>query len=127
MQTRPDYPLTSFLAPASVDRAIVEWMEGGWRKFVLLLFGPGGWGETEFACAIMHMVAPARRYYFLNQADQLRDVKFRKGEGLILDEQCWANRAVDDVKALLDLAKTRQVIPPFKKSCHGAPAIPKLT
>ena len=84
-------------------------MEGGWEKFVLIIFGPGGWGKTEFACALMHSVAPAKRFHFLNRIDRLRETKFAKGEGLILDEVCFADRCVDDVKGLLDLAKTRSV------------------
>ena len=48
-------------------------------------------------------------FHFLNKLDRLKDVTFAPKEGLVVDELCLADRAVDDVKGLLDVVKTRDV------------------
>ena len=51
----------------------------------------------------------AKAFHFLNKIDRIRDVTFAPGEGLVLDEVYFATRAIDDVKALVDLQKGRDV------------------
>ena len=103
------YTLDAFAAVGSVDPGLAEWISGGWQRTALFIHGPRGFGKTEFACAVMHCVAPAKRCHFLNKIDRLRDVSVSPGEGLVVDEACFANREVDDVKGVIDLKKGRDV------------------
>ena len=93
------------MAGAGVRR----WVDGGWKTTALILYGPGGVGKTEFACAVMHSVAPACSFHFVNKVDRLRDLHFEPGQGLVLDEACFVARDVDDAKALIDIRKQRDV------------------
>ena len=103
----PPYALNTFAAPAAVGPGVVEWMAGGYKGKVLILSGDGGLGKTEFCCAVMkEVVGP---FHFLNKLDRLKDVTFAPGQGLLVDELCLADRGIDDVKALLDVEKTRDV------------------
>ena len=122
LNVNSEYGLDAFVKPASVSADLVTWMERDWKELTLIFSGLGGLGKTEMACAIMMVVAPAGRYHFLNKLDRLKDVTFVPGEGLVADEICLAQRDIDDAKALLDLAKSRDV------SCRNKDGrIPKQT
>ena len=70
----------------------------------------------------MKLVAPAGSYHFICKVDRLRDVVFCPGEGLVVDETCFVKSDVDDLKNLLDLAKSRDV------DCRNRDGhIPRLT
>ena len=106
---QPDYALDKFVAVNTVHERLAAWVAGGWKEQALIIYGAGGLGKTEFGCALMHVVAPARSYHFVNKIDRLRDVFFCPGQGLVIDELCLASKDIDDVKALLDLTKNRDV------------------
>ena len=76
----------------------------------MVLYGNSGLGKTEYACALMHAVAPAHVYHFINKVDRVRDVVFSPGDGLVIDETCFVEREIDDVKGLLDVEKGRDVV-----------------
>ena len=57
----------------------------------------------------MHGVAPSGTFHFINKLDRVKDLHSSPGEGLVVDEISLADRHIDDVKGLLDLAKTRDV------------------
>ena len=105
----PDYDLRHFVPVDSLGPGVSRWAAGGWKSTALILYGPGGWGKTEFACALMHTVAPAGAFHFLNKTDRLRDVDFFPGQGLVVDEMCLWGRDIDDAKGLVDLKKMRDV------------------
>eukprot|EP00959_Pyramimonas_sp_CCMP1952_P359168 7520429-Pyramimonas_sp.AAC.1 len=69
----PEFDLGRFIPVGSVGPGVSRWAAGGWKSTALVLRGPGGLGKTEFACALMHMVAPAKAFHFLNKTDRLRD------------------------------------------------------
>ena len=104
-----DFPLHMFVPLSQVNPALAEWVAGGWKNVCLILCGLGGLGKTELACALMMAVAPSGTYHFINKLDRLRDVLFCPGEGLVADEACLVDHDVDDIKGLLDLAKSRDV------------------
>ncbi|CAK0847823.1 unnamed protein product [Prorocentrum cordatum] len=105
----PEFDLGRFIPVGSVGPGVLRWAAGGWKSTALVLRGPGGLGKTEFACALMHMVAPAKAFHFLNKTDRLRDVDFFPGQGLVIDEMCLWERDIDDAKALVDVKKLRGV------------------
>ena len=105
----PEYDLGKFVPVDSVGPGVSQWLAGGWKSTTLVLCGPGGWGKTEFACALMHVVAPAKAFHFLNKTDRLRDVDFFPGQGLVVDEVRLWDRDIDDAKALVDVKKQRDV------------------
>ena len=107
--SRPDYGLGAFVPVGTVSDQLVAWVKGGWKEQALILSGASGFGKTEFGCALMHAVSPAKRFHFLNRLDRVRDTTIRTGEGVLIDEICLANRDVDDVKALVDLKKRRDI------------------
>ena len=82
---------------------------GSRRKRSICIIGKGDLGKTELACAMMHKVSPSKTYHFVNKVDRLRDVTICPGEGLVVDEAFLGYREIDDVKALLDIKKTRDV------------------
>ena len=84
--TQPDYGLDAFVPLKTVNAALPAWVQGGWRKKTLFLSGDAGLGKTEFACAIMHAMAPSKVFHFVNRVDRIRDVTFAPGEGLVVDE-----------------------------------------
>ena len=120
--TQPDYSLEQFVPMDDVHGSLSWWTDGGWKTHSLILSGRGGLGKTEFACALMKKVAPAGTFHFINKIDRLRDVVFSPGEGLVVDETCFFDNDVDDLKNLLDLEKSRDV------ECRNRDGhIPKLT
>ena len=120
--TQPDYSLDQFVLLQTVHADLPSWQAGGWKARCLILCGGGGLGKTELACALMKTVAPAGAFHFINKIDRLRDVVFCPGEGLVVDESCFYNSDVDDLKNLLDLEKGRDV------ECRNRDGhIPKLT
>ena len=120
--TQPDFHLNQFLRLDYVHEAMLSWVQGGRKVRSLILCGSGGLGKTEFACALMKRVAPAGAFHFINKIDRVRDVVFCPGEGLVVDEACFSNKDVDDLKNLLDLEKSRDV------ECRNRDGhIPKLT
>ena len=104
---QPDYTLDKFIPPHDVSPQLDGWLAGGWKRQVLILCGEPGIGKTELGRALLHSVAGS--FHFVNKLDRLRDVVFCPGQGLVVDELCLAGKDVDDVKALLDLAKTRDM------------------
>ena len=120
--TQPEYSLDRFVFPRDVHDELPLWIQGGWKSRCLILCGGGGLGKTEFACALMNEVAPAKAFHFINKIDRLRDVVFCPGQGLVVDEACFYYSDVDDLKNLLDLEKGRDV------ECRNRDGhIPKLT
>ena len=109
LASAPEYTLPAFIDVEAVSSDVVNWQKGSHQTHVLILFGPGGWGKTEFACGLMHGVAPSGTFHFINKLDRVEDLHFSPGEGLVVDEISLADRHIDDVKGLLDLAKTRDV------------------
>lgn len=109
LMTKPDFLLKDFVPIGRVGRKVLDWVRGAWKHQVLVLSGDGGLGKTELACALMHHVAPSKAFHFLNKADRIRDVVWAPGEGLVIDEVCLADMEIDNVKAWLDLKKTRDV------------------
>jgi hypothetical protein len=122
---KPDYALDCFIPLESVDPELVSWMQGGWKHRALVLHGDAGLGKTELACAMMHKAAPSSSFHFVNKLDRLRDVVFTPGEGFVYDEACLAANDVDDAKAIVDVAKTRDVACRNKDGCipFGTPRI----
>ena len=120
--TKPDYMLNEFIAVEYVSDDLPWWLNGGWKTHSLILSGTGGLGKTELACALMHSVSPGGSFHFINKVDRLRDVTFSPGEGLVVDEACFSDRDIDDIKNLLDLEKNRDV------DCRNRDGhIPKMT
>ena len=107
--TQPAYSLDEFVPIESVDAALLDWVKGDWKRIALFLHGDGGLGKTEFACALIHAVSPSKAFHFVNKVDRLRDVIFSPGEGLVIDEACFATREIDDAKGMIDLEKPRDV------------------
>jgi hypothetical protein len=107
--TQPDYAIDLFVPLATIHASLQAWVDGGWKTTSLILCGKGGLGKTELACALMKLVAPSGTFHFLNKMDRLRDVAFCPGEGLVVDETLFVNKHIDDLKGLLDLAKSRDV------------------
>ena len=116
----PAYPLTSFVGMEEIDPRLRAWVAGGYRKKVLIFYGPGGWGKTEYVCALLQSMVPARAIHFINKLDRLKEVVFGPGQGLVVDEMCLAERPIDDVKALLDLEHNRDVGCRNKDGCIPA-------
>ena len=67
----------------------------------MVLYDLGGLGKTELVCVLAHIVSPAKAFHFVNKVDRIRDVTFSPGEALVVDEACFAQRDVDDAKALV--------------------------
>ena len=107
--TKPEYNLDELIALSDIHDALTRWKEGGWKTQALMLCGLGGLGKTELACALMEVVAPAGALHFIKKIDRLRDLVFSPGEVLVVDEFCFADTEVDDLKSLLDLARGRDV------------------
>ena len=61
-------------------------------------------------------------FHFINRLDRLRDISFGPKQGLVFDEACMAERSIDDVKGLVDLSKTRDIV---ARNADGT--IPKQT
>ena len=109
LQTQSDFSLQDFRPLAEIDPELPAWAQGGWRSRSLVLTGRGGLGKTEFACGLMHHISPAKAYHFLNTPDRLRDIICGPGEGLVVDETRFAAKDIEDVKAIIDVAKGRDV------------------
>ena len=107
--TQPGYSMHQFISLDSLHSSLSAWVQGGWRKTALIICGEGGLGKTEFACTLMHAVCSAKAFHFVNKVDRLRDIIFSPGEGLVVDEACFATRDVDDAKAMVDLEKVRDI------------------
>ena len=107
--TEPAFALHDFVLMAAVDPRLAAWASGGWQEQSLILSGGAGLGKTEFACALLHAVTPAHAYHFVNKIDRVRDISFGPGEGLLVDEVSLSSRDVDDAKALVDVAKGRDI------------------
>ena len=110
LHTRPVYGLGAFIPMGSVSADLLKWVSGGWKDYALVLSGKGGFGKTEFACALAHLVAPAKTFHFVNRIDRVRDLVFAPGEALVVDEACLATRDIDDAKALVNVKKTCDVM-----------------
>lgn len=109
LTVKPAYDLTRFLPVENLGADVVAWARGGWKRTALFLYGDAGLGKTEFACALMHTVAPAKVFHFVNKLDRLRDVLFAPGEGLVFDEAYYAACSIDDFKGIVDVEKGRDV------------------
>ena len=92
-----------------MDPELLVWLSGGWRTRALILESDSGLGKTELGCALVHSASPAKAYHFVNKGDRIRDVKFSPGEGLMVDETCFAAMYIDDAKAIVDLERSRDV------------------
>jgi hypothetical protein len=57
----------------------------------------------------MARICGSAGFHFINKVDKLKDIHFAPGQGLVMDEQGWRDRAVDDVKGIIDLKKPRDV------------------
>ena len=104
-----EYPLSSFVLPEKMKAEVDAWRAGGYKHQVLILRGEGGWGKTELACALVMEKSETGTFHFINKTDRIKDIKFIPGEPLMIDELCLATVGIDDAKALLDLAKPRDV------------------
>ena len=98
-----------FVPLGCISLDLVKWVRGGWGTKTLVLYGLGGLGKTELACVLAYIASPAKAFHFVNKVDRIRDVSFSPGEALVIDEACFAERDVDDAKALIDLEKSRDV------------------
>ena len=105
----PDYKISAFAAMGSIDPRVIWWMKAGHKTHTLVVFGKGGLGKTEWACALMGVLVGRDGFHFVNKVDRIRDVTFMPKQGLVVDEACLKLMAVDDVKSLLDLEKTRDI------------------
>ena len=106
---KADFGLKAFMPLAEIDEQLVLWLEGGYKEKVLILFGEGGHGKTELACAMMSRVTGSHGFHFINQIDRVRDIMFQAGQGLVLDEAGLSDRSIDDCKALVDVKKGRDI------------------
>jgi hypothetical protein len=105
----PDFKLSAFVAMGSIDPRVVWWLKTGHATHTLIVFGKGGLGKTEWACALMGVLVGRDGFHFVNKVDRIRDVMFMPKQGLVVDEACLKSMTVDDVKSLLDLEKTRDI------------------
>ena len=118
----PDYGLGAFTPPKQVSAGLALWLASRYAEVALLLYGPGGWGKTKYACALMAHVVGGAGFHFINKLDRVKDIQFGPGQGLVIDEQCWRDRSIDDVKGVIDLEHQRDV------GCRNKDgAIPKRT
>ncbi len=107
---QPDFPLASFLPLSEIDARVEQWVNKWTTKKVLILKGPPGWGKTEFASALLcERVCGKYGYHFLNRVDQLKSVRLLLKQGVLIDELYLGDTPIDEVKALLDLAKHRAI------------------
>ena len=118
----PDFVLSSFVPLPQIHERLPWWLQGGFKEVTLILEGRGGLGKTEFACALMHACVGQVGFHFINRLDRLRDISFGPKQGLVFDEACMAERSIDDVKGLVDLSKTRDIV---ARNADGT--IPKQT
>lgn len=109
LMTQPDFPLHDFVSMEQIHPQLPAWAAGGWRSHSLVLSGPGGLGKTEFACALIHSVSMCHACHFVNTVDRIRDIIFAPGEGLVVDETRFFGKDIDDVKAIIDVSKGRDV------------------
>ena len=79
-QTSAKYPMGSFEVPP----AVIQWANGGYKEHTLVLYGREMCGKTEFLRSLA--VFLGKRYYFVNDMDQLRGVRFRRGDAIVFDE-----------------------------------------
>jgi hypothetical protein len=105
-----EFPLDQFVPLDQIHPGLSEWLTNGHKTVSLIMSGRGGLGKTELACALMSRVCKGHGFHFLNRLDRLRDVLFISGQGLLVDEACLRERCVDDAKAILDVAKSRDVV-----------------
>jgi hypothetical protein len=105
----PAFKLSAFVAMGSTDPRVVWWLKRGHETHTLVVFGKGGLGKTEWACALMNALVGRDGFHFVNKVDRIRDLTFMPKQGLVVDEACLKSMPVDDVKSLLDLEKTRDI------------------
>ena len=106
--TEPQYKLSGFVGMPFISPLLVQWVKLFTKKKTLILYGEGGTGKTEFACALMHKLCGT--FHFINRLDRCKDLFFIPGQGLVADELRLADREIDDAKALLDVEKARDIM-----------------
>ena len=107
--TKVELEVNTFLDLDKINPLLVEWVKSAHKTVVLIMLGDAGLGKTELACALMAKVASSGIFHFVNKVDRMKDVLFVPGQGLVVDEACLEGREIDDVKALLDVKKSRDV------------------
>ena len=85
----------------------VEWMATGFHTRTLVLAGRGGIGKTSLASALLLQVC--KRYHFITRLDELKQIDFVPGTGLLWDEACCSHMQIDEIKNVLDLEHSRVV------------------
>lgn len=113
--TMADFPLTSFIVPD----AVAEWISHGHEELALVISGPPKKGKTELACAAAARVSElmcdrkqqpgVAGYFFLNELDDIKFVKLKTGQVLVVDECSLRDIPSNTCKAWLDLKKPRRI------------------
>jgi hypothetical protein len=113
--TQPDFPLTSFFVPPEID----QWIKKGPEEYALVISGPPKKGKTELACAAAACVSElvcrklalkgVAGYHFLNELDDIKNVKLKTGQALVVDECSLAETGKNVSKAWMDLKKHRRI------------------
>lgn len=106
--TEPEHKLTEF--DYGDLNYVKQWLEGGYKTHALVLSGDGGTGKTCLAEALASQVS-STGFWFLDDPDDLRALEglLQPGHAIIIDERDLAEVPVNEVKKLLDLAKTRRI------------------
>ena len=91
-------------------KVITWWLNGGYRTHSLVLSGDGGLGKTNLAEALAMQVSPSG-YFFVDDQDDMRELNgyLRAGVALVVDEIELSGLTPNQVKKMLDLAKTRRI------------------
>ena len=87
-----------------------EWLGGKYKSHVLVLSGDGGLGKTHLGEALLLQVCPAG-FWFVDDPDDFRELdgQIQEEHGILVDEVNLQSFAVNEVKKLFDLEKTRRV------------------
>ena len=108
MLSEPEHQLTEF--DYSDLNYVKQWLAGGYKTHALVLSGDGGTGKACLAEALACQ-ASSTGFWFLDDPDDLRTLEglIQPGHAIIIDERDLAEVPVNQVKKLLDLAKTRSI------------------
>ena len=72
----------------------MHWLQKESKERTLILQGPGGLGKTQLACAILSGAC-----FFVESLDTVKNLKWRRGESVVLDDISLARCDVTDVKS----------------------------
>ena len=102
------YPLSTFSVDCMPE--VMEWASKLHKSHTLVLAGRGGLGKTQLAKALMSHIRPGG-FWFLDDPDDFREIgdELEERHGLVVDEVCLADLAVNQVKKMFDLEETRRI------------------